>query len=557
MKSLRSRLILAFALVAVIPLGIAMALLGGRVQRTITEESEQRLGDALTTLEAQLRLDGQRLSTRIDRLASDPRLLRILSEHDRSDLRSYLDESRERLDLDGLGVRDASGWIAADSMWAPGRSAVVEEPAGARTGAALVRLEHGLGLTAAALVGDPAAPFAIVRGVTRLDSVHVSRLAEASGVDLVLLDPAGRVAVSTLLGAGEIATSGKSGRVEFDGRSYLVRHVALATGPPPHARLTGFVSTASADQAMNALWIAALVLALFGVVLAVILGLAWSRQVAQPVERLAEFSERISRGDWEEPLAMESARELETLVGALERMRFDLHVYRDRLRAGERQAAYGQMARKVAHEIKNPLTPIAVSVEGLRRSYEQQRADFPQVLDEAVRVIGEEVHTLKRLIQEFSDFGRFPAPQIARFEVAELFGELATLYAGPVHETRLRIEPPAAQPLDGDRIQLKQALLNLIQNGLDASAPAGHVTLRGHATGEHLEIEVADDGPGLSPEQAAQLFVPGFTTKAHGSGLGLTIVERIVSDHGGSITARSEPGRGTTFRILLPRPRGN
>jgi nitrogen fixation/metabolism regulation signal transduction histidine kinase len=211
------------------------------------------------------------------------------------------------------------------------------------------------------------------------------------------------------------------------------------------------------------------------------------------------------------------------------------------------------MARKVAHEIKNPLTPIAISVADLKRSYELGRPDFPQILDQCVRTIGDEVETLKRLLQEFSDFGRLPGPRFAACDLGALAADLETLFGREIAAGRLAIENEAgAASLTADREQLQRALINLIQNGLEAVAGGGRVVLRLRRSGEALEIAVSDDGPGLTPEQRSQLFVPGFTTKTHGSGLGLTIVERIVSDHRGTIAVESAEGRGATFTIRLP-----
>src|SRR5262249_47565429 len=150
--------------------------------------------------------------------------------------------------------------------------------------------------------------------------------------------------------------------------------------------------------------------------------------------------------------------------------------------------------------------------------------------------------------------GRFPTPKPMRFDTRELLADLAALYSHEVAADRLTFEtlddPVMAT---ADRDQLRQALINLIQNGLDASVPAGHVRVAVAREGPTLRLSVADDGVGLSPGQKAQLFVPGFTTKAHGSGLGLTIVERIALDHGGCVDVHSGAGRGTTFVLRLPR----
>jgi nitrogen fixation/metabolism regulation signal transduction histidine kinase len=273
--------------------------------------------------------------------------------------------------------------------------------------------------------------------------------------------------------------------------------------------------------------------------------------VSRPVERLARYSHKLAQGEWDEPLTVRSVGELTTLVSALDRMRRDLTTYRNRLLVSERQGAWSQMARKVAHEIKNPLTPIAVSVSDLKRSYELKRPDFPQILDQAVRTITDEVDTLKRLLSEFSDFARLPAPRLAPCRVSELLADLEALYGRDVSEGRLSVTRAGAEiTISADAGQLRQALINLVQNGLEAGA--GRIAVSAAPRDAELLLTVSDTGPGLSPEEKARLFTPGFTTKARGSGLGLTIVERIVNDHQGAITVDSEPGRGTTFRIHLP-----
>jgi HAMP domain-containing protein len=145
-------------------------------------------------------------------------------------------------------------------------------------------------------------------------------------------------------------------------------------------------------------------LAAAGLLLALVLGLLWSWRVARPVERLAADSGRLARGDWDTPVEPSGIRELEALAGSLDHMRQDLREYRERLRVSERHAAWSQMARTVAHEVKNPLTPIAIAVADLKRSHELNRPEFPQILEQAVRIVGEEVESLKRLLDEFSEF---------------------------------------------------------------------------------------------------------------------------------------------------------
>ncbi|MCC6348455.1 MAG: ATP-binding protein [Candidatus Eisenbacteria bacterium] len=571
MNSLRVRLIAGFALVAIVPLAVAMLLIGQRLQSTVRAQASARLASALHVMRAQLDDDADRLTGRLALLADDAQLKRLylVESAGGASLREQLATQQYLLGLDYLYVADTAGAVVADGGAAPlARPRPGREPVDAATLAprrtpglefAPPAAGRALALDAAATITYRDAPVGLVRGGLLLDSLRLAELRETSGVELALWDSAGRPLAGTLPGAAALAARGGSGpeRIRLGGASYFARRDTLSPGGGPQVRIAGLVPTAGTDATLAALRTTTLVIALLAGAVAVLLGLAWSLQVSRPVERLAEFSQRISRGEWDEPLTLASVREVQALVAALERMRADLRGYRERLVANERQAAYGQMARKVAHEIKNPLTPIAVSVADLKRSYEQGRPDFPQILDRAVRTIDEEVQSLKRLLKEFSDLGRFPPPAPAPCDPGALLAEVGALFAHESAEGRLVLAPPAGPIVaSADRAQLRQALVNLVQNGLDAAAPDGRVRLAARAAGGSLELVVADEGPGLSPEQKARLFVPGFTTKAQGSGLGLVIVERIVTDHGGTIEADSAPGRGTSFTIRLPLSRG-
>ena len=538
MRSLRSRLVLGSALVAVVPLAVAMLLISQRVSRTVRAEADQRLASTLGALRTRLAADGERIGEQLRILGGDPALKRLylVRGAGNRELSDFLAERQFLLGLDFLEVADSSRRVIAEGTPAPAPGTV---PA----------------LAASAPIRYEGATVGTVRGGRLLDARFLDALKRASGVELALRDRDGRVVASTLAGldARALAAGAASGRVQLEGHTWFARGFELPLGAPGTLSVTGLVSTAAAEQTNATLRITAILLGLAGAAVAIVLGPLWSGQVSRPVERLAAFSHRVAQGDWNEPLALPSVRELQTLVGALDRMRADLRGYRERLLTSERQAAWGQMARTMAHEIKNPLTPIAISIADLRRSFEQKREDFPAILEQASRTIGDEIETLKHLLQEFSDFGRLPAPRFAPLRVSELLADVETLYAREIAAGRLEVARPAAEiALEGDAGQLRQALVNLIKNGLEATAPQGRVTLAARALERELEIVVADNGSGLSPARRAAPFAPGLTTKAQGSGLGLTVVERVVSDHGGAIAVESEPGRGTAFRMRLP-----
>jgi signal transduction histidine kinase len=534
-NSLRARLIVAFSVVAIVPLAIAMTLLGGRIESMVREEAEERLGGTLGTLRERMAGDRSRLEERLEILARDASLKRLylLGNPHRDELRQFIDERRILLGLDFLSVYGTTGTAVEGTM--PGAELTQE-------GSAPLTYQGEV-------VG-------FVRGGVFLHRPFLERLGAGGGIELILRRSDRAPAATTLPQGAKLPTwPAGVGRVAIDGERFLAREIAIDVGPGAESRayLTGLVSTAPADRAIASLWIATAVLAAFGVLLAVLLGLFWSSQVSRPVERLAAFAGTVAEGSWDEPLHLRSVRELETLVEALDRMRRDLGHYREKLVVSERQAAWSQMARKVAHEVKNPLTPIAISVADLKRSYEQKRPDFPQILEQAVRTITEEIETLKGLLQEFSDFARFPAPRLARVPLASLTDGLAALYAAEASQGRFAVGgAPPGVTLSADTGQMRQALINLIQNARDAAGAAGRVTVDVAVEADRAVLSVSDDGPGLDDEQRARLFVPGFTTKVGGSGLGLAIVERIVSEHEGTIDVESSPGLGTTFRIRLP-----
>jgi nitrogen fixation/metabolism regulation signal transduction histidine kinase len=232
----------------------------------------------------------------------------------------------------------------------------------------------------------------------------------------------------------------------------------------------------------------------------------------------------------------------------------DLTGAREALVRAERVAAWREIAQRIAHEIKNPLTPIQMAIETLKRAKARGPETFDPLFAESAATILDEVGRLKNIVSEFSRFARMPAPTLGPVPLQPLVQSATALYAGSVPIT-LSIEPDLP-PARADRDQLTQVLVNLLENARDAVAQAAGGGIRvalQRAPGGGLALEVADDGPGLSEEARARLFTPYFTTKPNGTGLGLAIVQRIVSDHGGEIRVGVPPGgRGAAFTITLP-----
>jgi nitrogen fixation/metabolism regulation signal transduction histidine kinase len=287
-----------------------------------------------------------------------------------------------------------------------------------------------------------------------------------------------------------------------------------------------------------------------------VLGLFVARRTARDLDRLVEGSLAAARGDLDHRVPVRSKDEIGAVAAAFNFMMEDLKTAKEKLVIAERIAAWQDIARRLAHEIKNPLTPIQMAMDTLRKSYKKQHPQFAEILDESTTTVLEEADRLKKIVAEFSDFARMPKPELGRIDLNEVVRAGLTLYqnAAPV-ALNLAKDLPS---IDADKGQLNQIVLNLVENARDAIGPrrGGRITVttkRGDAN-DRAMLVVEDNGPGVPSDLKDKVFAPYFTTKHSkgGTGLGLAIVHRIVSDHGGRITLSDTPGGGARFTIELP-----
>lgn len=299
----------------------------------------------------------------------------------------------------------------------------------------------------------------------------------------------------------------------------------------------------------------------FALLVAGLLALLVAPPLTRPLAELAEAAERIARGERDVRVKGGAGGELGALERAFARMSAELAEAEKRVRRAERVAAWRDIARQMAHEIKNPLTPIRMAVEMLRKARDRDLPDFGALFEEETKIVLDEVERLRRLVEDFSRFARAPRPRPEELAVEEVAQHVVDLHAGDEVPVTL-VREQRVGTIRADRDQLTQVLVNLVANGCHAakeraqtepSRGSAAVTVRTLTAGpDTARIVVEDNGAGIAPEVMERLFEPYVTNKRGGTGLGLAVASRIVTDHGGSLSAESGAW-GTRFTVDLPR----
>lgn len=292
---------------------------------------------------------------------------------------------------------------------------------------------------------------------------------------------------------------------------------------------------------------------------ALLLALWITHSIRRPLVEIEAATKRVALGDLDSAIRSNFGGQADRTMGAFNRMTEELNRTQQRLLRAERIAAWRDIARRIAHEIKNPLLPIQMSIETMQKTYASRHPDFDEIFRESTSTILEEVDRLKNIVTEFSRFARMPKPKAEELDVREIVQHVVGMHAGGAAVVT-SVLPPTLRNVRADRDQLTQVLVNLVQNAMDAAsshqaaaaAPASvEVEVRDLADQQAVQIVVTDNGPGIPADARANVFEPYFTTKAHGTGLGLAIVHRIVSDHGGTIDIDDAPGGGALVRVTL------
>jgi len=560
---LRTRFMLVMALGAVLPLAGAGALARGVLAERYAQIAARRSDAAIRRVTRALD----------DRLRAQQRLLDRFCAHDylvdrallqletgryddtaRGELNALLPAVRDALGLDALSVVRDTAEVLASAHY-PGlagqrdpetwRLATARNPGDRWVRAVRVREREGprdrLVLESSCVRRRGSVAVAVSGGV----SVTTSLVADLAP------DDDSRVRV-------ELGGAAARPRVGGDGGW---RRVLALNGPD--GRGVAAVVVEGSDPSMrdlardlDALGLVALA---FAAALSALLAVLAAPPLTRPLARLAAAAERIARGERDVTVRTDAAGELGTLERAFARMSGELADAEKRVRRAERLAAWRDIARQMAHEIKNPLTPIRMAVEMLRKARARDLPDFGALFEEETKVVLDEVERLRRLVEDFSRFARAPRPKPEPVSLDEVARYVVDLHAGEEVPVTLAGENPVGV-IRADRDQLTQVFVNLVANachaakerpGGDGAAPA--VTVRVAPDGaERARVTVEDNGPGIAPEVMERLFEPYVTNKRGGTGLGLAVAFRIVTEHGGSLSAESSAA-GTRFTVVLPR----
>jgi signal transduction histidine kinase len=553
---LRSQLVL-LAGVSTLPFMAALPWALHEVQGTFDEELDRRLVGAGAAAQAALSDLGVQVERAVRDLATDPNVEDIAHSLDKEGFdRAAVVPLGERLmalsGLDALELLDAEGRILT-SGHLPARAGDPDRDAlelgGVRPGkAAPRRIEFrsadGIAPTLAVVAVRPVdygSGRIWVVGARLIGGAWARQVSELTGA-----------AVSVREAGRELARSGSLP----DPR---VRVIPIGDA----GQKLGAVQVELSDQGLREAQArivrgAALLWALL-LAATMALGVILARRMTRPVDALAQGARELAQGGFGRQIQVRASGEMRDLVVAFNAMSRDIKNATERAAVAERVAAWQGIARRLAHEIKNPLTPIRMSVETLVAAHRTHRPDFDEIFKESAGAVLEEVERLRRIVDEFSKFARLPKPNLARLDLAELAAGVLTLYNAPPDGIRIHRELAQALLVDVDRDQITQVLINLLTNAEQAmEGRQGTISVRVLPLGAtEVVLEVEDEGPGVAPEDRSRIFEPYFTKKTGGTGLGLAIALRIAQEHNGRLEELGTQGRGAWFRLALPRAKEN
>jgi nitrogen fixation/metabolism regulation signal transduction histidine kinase len=292
------------------------------------------------------------------------------------------------------------------------------------------------------------------------------------------------------------------------------------------------------------------------ILMTAIIAISFTRRITHPIVELTDATQRVADGDFSFQILSSRNDELGILIRSFNSMVQDLEKTRQALVRNEKISIWQNMAQQLAHEIKNPLTPIKLSAERVLRRWQTNPEQIGEILESSMMAIIQETEGLSVLLNEFRTLSKPMEPSNSLTNLKESVDEVINAYSGSFPNVKFNIAHIQDIQVKIDKHRLSQILTNLVINAVDSMSGNGEIELRSDIVKKrevcYCRISVKDSGKGIGEEEGKQIFTPYFTTKTSGTGLGLPIVERIVTDHGGTIWFDSALGIGSTFYIDLP-----
>ncbi len=609
--SFRQKLLLLFAATVLLCVAVISASVYSTIRRSFEKADQGRANAVAAQFQSEFQRRGTEIARKVESVAAGETVQRIAVDMNRgaADPGDFVSDARVlagQQQLDFLELVDSRGRILSSAQWqakfgypetAISDTTLSEAPntSGMPPARAFLKREElpngaTLGLFAVRVVHVGEQPLYVIGG-ERLDQGFLSTLDIPAGTRVLLyqnletkwnphslLDlngPAAGVDKIAPLVAQVRDTLQESQSVihwTSDPADAEVFHAIPLTGPnvaaskqgTPNQQLLGVLLVGSSRRPLieleRQIVSTAMLVGGVGILVAILASLWFAARVTRPVVSLAEAARRVASGDLGTKVEVESSDELGELAATFNRMTEDLAQQKDRTLQAERVAAWRELARRLAHELKNPLFPLQVTVENLMRAKQKAPETFEEVFHESTATLLAEINNLKTIIGSFSEFSKMPQPQRRPTQLNDVVASVlrvfhAQLEVDDKRKTQIAVHTELAEALpeiSADPDLLHRALQNLVLNAIDAMPQGGVLTIGTATLGDRIEVSVSDTGSGLTPEECERLFTPYYTTKQHGTGLGLAIVQSVVSDHGGKISVASTKEKGTTFRMELP-----
>jgi signal transduction histidine kinase len=584
--SLRQKLLLVFSFTVVLAVAAVAGIVSLRTRQAFSKADEQHTAALIEQFRRELRERAEDVAIRVDELAAGDPMLRIAADlAANSDPSPYMAEAATLArdhQLDYLEILLADGTIVSSAQY-PARFGYKENLKIAGDQPSFLKKEEladatsEIGLFALRKVPGSEPPLYVLGG-KRLDRGFLANLA-APADSQILLYPA----LTANFNAGTVVSS--MGDAERTTKFQPLIEQAISTGQERRSVIyltnrredsvdAAAIPMKSPDGSVLAVLVVAnsrraLVelqqhihaigygVAGVGILLTIVASLWITSRISRPIEQLANAASAVAAGNWDTQVKISSRDEVGELAQSFNHMTQQLSEQRDRLVQSERVAAWRELARRLAHELKNPLFPLQLTLENLIKAREMPSADFDEIFRESTETLSAEIANLKNIVGRFSDFSKMPKPQLEDVNVADVLRKIAALYEPALSQHQPPIgfqcrigDEPLRVPADPDL--LHRALSNLVLNAMDAMPNGGALTINAARRSDAVELRISDTGSGMTAEECERLFTPYYTTKQHGTGLGLAIVQSVISDHNGTIRVESTPGTGTTFVVELP-----